>query len=154
MSVVAFVVFNGLLLCAAISDIRRFRIPNAVAAAVLLSALVCALPSSMAETLSRGASLVLVASICGALWLRGLIGGGDLKLIVACAAWIPFGGLALFILSFGLASAIQGGATLAYIRVASRTPLEKALRSRLPYGVSIATAGLVWSTVSLLTSGS
>lgn len=145
MSLVAFLAFNAVLLCAAVSDMRHYRIPNLLPAMLAVAGLVLAAPHSLAEALSRTGSLALVSLIVGALWLRGLMGGGDLKLLAACAMWIPLGGLATFALALGLASGVQGVVALAYIRVTQSSPAASGLRGRVPYGLSIAAAGLVWS---------
>lgn len=141
----ALLVFDALLLAAAASDVRRFRIPNWLCVAVAAGALLLAFPATPTEALSRAGSFALVSLVAGALWLRGLLGGGDLKLLMACALWIPLGGLSTFGLAFGVASGVQGAATLAWARLTTGAPLAQAARRRLPYALSIAAAGLVWS---------
>ncbi|CAN7383092.1 prepilin peptidase [Phenylobacterium sp. LjRoot225] len=148
MSLIALLAFNAVLLCAAVSDVRHYRIPNLAPALLAIAGLVLAAPHSIGEALSRGGSLAVISLIAGALWLRGLLGGGDLKLLMACAVWIPLGGLSTFALALGLASGVQGLATLTFVRVIQRTPAASAVRERVPYGLSIAAAGLVWSLAS------
>ena len=154
MTLFSLVAFNGLLLCAAVSDVTRYRIPNLLPALLALSGLVLAMPFSLDAALSRAASLGLVAVIATPLWLRGLLGGGDLKLLIGSALWIPLGGLATFAMALGLASGLQGVAVLACSHFAGRTPLATAARARVPYAVSIAAAGLVWSARAWLTAAS
>ena len=117
MSLFALLTFDALLLLAAVSDVRSFRIPNAISLLVAAGALLLAFPASPGEALSRAASLGLVGVITGALWLRGLLGGGDLKLLAACALWIPLGQLPAFAMAFGLASVVQGTTALAWTRL-------------------------------------
>jgi prepilin peptidase CpaA len=145
MTPAAIVAFNGVLFCAAASDLRRYRIPNILPALLALAALALAFPATAEAAMSRAASVAMVSLIAGGLWLRGLLGGGDLKLLAACAAWIPLGGLAAFALALGIASCVQGLTALAWMRAAGTAPLGSIIRNRLPYGVSIAAAGLAWS---------
>lgn len=141
----AFIAFNGLLLCAALSDLWRYRIPNALPSLLALSGLILAFPHSPVEAASRAGSAAIVSAVAGALWLRGLLGGGDLKLMMACALWMPLSGLASFAVALGLASGVQGVAALAISQTCLRTPMASAMRSRVPYALSITVAGLVWS---------
>jgi prepilin peptidase CpaA len=145
MTIFGFAAFNAILLCAAVSDARRYRIPNALPALLAMAGLVLAFPQTLSEGFGRAATAALFALLGGAIWLRGLLGGGDLKLLVACAVWIPIGALPLFLMALGLASGVQGLAALALLRFAGAAPLAEALRNRLPYAVSIAVAGLAWS---------
>ena len=142
----AFAVFNAILLCTAAYDVRHYRIPNLAPALLALSGLVLAPPEGLQEALSRSGSVALVGLIAGALWLRGLMGGGDLKLLTACAVWIPLGGLTTFAMALGVASGLQGIATLIFLHRPHRPLAAKAAAaSHLPYGLSITAAGLVWS---------
>lgn len=145
MSLAALLAFNAVLLCAAAADVRHYRIPNLLPALLAIAGLVLAAPHSLGEALSRTGSLALVGVIAGGLWLRGLMGGGDLKLLAACAVWIPLGGLSTFALALGLASGAQGLAALTFARFIQGASTASAVRGRLPYGLSIAAAGLVWS---------
>ncbi|CAN7416161.1 A24 family peptidase [Phenylobacterium sp. LjRoot219] len=145
MTPLALLAFNGLLWCAAAIDLRTFRIPNALPLLIALSGLVLHLPSSSGELLDRGAAVLIVGLGGGFLWLRGLFGGGDYKLIWACAVWTGLGGLAPFFLAFGLASGAQGLITLLAASAAPSGQLRNRLRNRVPLAVSIAAAGLYWS---------
>lgn len=147
MSPMAFLSFNALLWCAAASDLRRFRIPNFLPGLLAIAALALDFPASADEALSRTGSLLAVSLVGGALWLRGLLGGGDLKLLMACGLWVPLLGLPQFAAALGLASGLQGAVTLlaVHIQAGSSATLAAGLRRRLPYGLSIAAAGLYWS---------
>lgn len=150
MTLAAILTFNAILLCAAASDVRCYRIPNVLPALLAIAGLVLAFPASLDDALSRAGSLAIVSLITGALWLRGLCGGGDLKLLMACAIWMPIGSLASFAIMLGAISALQGVGALTWRRFASEASWSAAARTRLPYGVSIAGAGLVWSVTSWL----
>jgi prepilin peptidase CpaA len=155
MSPYAFLVFNTVLLVAAASDLRRYRIPNVLPALLAIASLLLAPPHGVDEALSRAGSVALVGGIAGALWLRGLIGGGDLKLMAACAAWMPLGGLPVFAVALGLASGLQGLATLAVALARAPPPSaarSRVARTRVAYAVSIAAGGLVWSLLRLNTA--
>jgi prepilin peptidase CpaA len=147
MSWLAFLAFNGLLGCAAASDLRTFRIPNVLPLLVAAAGLVLHLPLTPAEWLDRGAAVVLVGVGGGILWLRGLFGGGDYKLIWACALWTGLAGFTPFALAFGLASGVQGLSALLIAQATARrgAPLRSRLGGRVPLAVSIAAAGLYWS---------
>jgi prepilin peptidase CpaA len=149
MSVVALVWFNAVLVAAAAYDLRTFRIPNTLPILLAAGALIVAFPATPAQALSRLASGGVVSALGLALYLRGLMGGGDLKLLAAAALWIPFSGLASFATLLGLAGALQGLGTLLWVRVvpSSEGVLARGPWREMPYAVSIAAAGLVWSGV-------
>lgn len=147
MSPHAFVAFNAVLVCAAICDLRSYRIPNALPALLALSGLLLAPPETLAEAASRAGSVALVGAVSGILWLRRIIGGGDLKLLVACAVWVPLGGLPVLAIALGLASGVQGLATLAVALAGAG--LAGASRTQLAYALSIAAAGVIWSVPRL-----
>lgn len=149
MSLPSFIAFNAILFCAVVCDVRRHRIPNLIPLLLAIAGLLLAAPESFGEAVSRAGAVVLVGGVAGALWLRGWIGGGDVKLLAACAVWAPLGSLPLFVLALGLASGVQGLAALALARGLGRTPLAGAARSHIPYALSIAGAGFVWSLVRL-----
>jgi Flp pilus assembly protein protease CpaA len=102
-----------LLLLAAITDLRERRIPNWLtggAAALypvylLLSPSPVAWPGALALTL-------LVALLGLALFVRELIGGGDVKLIAALSLWAGLDHFAVFALVTTLTGGVLGLATL------------------------------------------
>jgi len=78
-----------LLLAAAVSDVAFRRIPNRIAALV---ALVGLLRQGLAGGGAVGIALPLAAMVfLGGvlLWLRGALGGGDVKLLAAAALLVP-----------------------------------------------------------------
>jgi prepilin peptidase CpaA len=91
---------------AAISDLRRRRIPNAVVGFVLASGLVVtALDGGVLASLSGLAALVLVLLALYRPWSVGGIGGGDVKLAAVTGVWVGLGNLPWF----ALATALAGG---------------------------------------------
>lgn len=147
MSLLGFVVFNATLFTAAAWDVRAFRIPNGIPLWLAVAALPLHPPTSLEGALGRLAVAALVAAACLLLYLRNAFGGGDVKLLVASALWIPAGGLPTFATALGVAGAVQGLGTLLLIRLAPqvRPNLARDDYHRMPYGVSIAAAGLFWS---------
>jgi prepilin peptidase CpaA len=80
--------FAGLMIAAAIVDLRRRVIPNAIAAATCLLwpldlAITRATPLTTALTSAAGAGLVLAAG--AVLFARGVLGGGDVKLLAVAS---------------------------------------------------------------------
>jgi prepilin peptidase CpaA len=150
MPLLAYVWFNAVLCLAAVSDLRSFRIPNVLPVLLAFGAVAVHAPADWAEALSRLGSLLIVAGLAGALWLRGLMGGGDLKLLAACALWIPAPALGQFGFMLGWAGALQGIAALILMRRTLRAgPVAARQARRMPYGLSIAAAGLIWSSLRL-----
>jgi prepilin peptidase CpaA len=149
MTLAAVIAFNGLLLCAVGSDIRSYRIPNAIPLLLAFAGPWFAPPATLAEAAARAAAIGLMGVLTVALWLRGWMGGGDVKLLTACAAWMTLADLPLFAMAVGLASGAQGLGTMAYLQLTTRTPLAAAVRRRIPYALSIAAAGLIWSLLRL-----
>ena len=94
----------GLLLAAALHDAVARTIPNWIAACVALTGVVLRLQDGKMIAGAGIAALLLI--ILGALWLRGFIGGGDVKLIPAAALLLPPSSVPAFVLSM----AIAGGA--------------------------------------------
>jgi prepilin peptidase CpaA len=141
----AWITFAGLVAWAAVRDIRTYRVPNWIPLLLAL-AVVMFPPPTVEAALDRAAALVIVAGLAGALWWRGMIGGGDFKLLLACSIWIGISGFPQFLLGFGVASFVQGLATLVAAHAGARqAPLASALRARVPLAVSIAAGALYWS---------
>jgi prepilin peptidase CpaA len=154
---------SGLLAGAAAWEIRSRRIPNFLTAAVtgtgLLAQFLVHGPLAIASGLASG---LIVAIALWAPWLKGFLGGGDLKLAAALAVWT---GLAL-LPSYLLAAAVFGGAVavVSYVRSNRETRKEVAVnlthvalthelpalpaqghagRVSVPYGVALAAGAMV-----------
>lgn len=107
---------------AAAEDLRRRVVPNACVLAVWASGLVAAtaagpLPAAVLRALAG--TLVVLAVMLLARWLsargggRGGVGGGDVKLLAAVAAWTgPVGGLVVVGLSCAIGLMGWGAAAL------------------------------------------
>jgi len=151
--VAADLVFLAILVDAALSDFRRFRIPNRDSALLVAVFIVAAVASDLSpsDVLTHlGAGLALLAA--GALLFGlGVWGGGDAKLLAAVGAWTGFVGLPRLLLVMALA----GGVLALAVIILRRSHLVKGERPRLfgqrfvasghvPYGIAIAAGAIDW----------
>lgn len=134
----------GLLVIAAVGDVRRYLIPNRLCAVVAA----LALPYWIAACMGTGAPLLpalglqlgvalLVFAGFALLFALGAMGGGDVKLIAALALWVPAQRIPELLFYVALA-----GGALALALIASRRVRGNTSRA-VPYGVAIA-AGGIW----------
>lgn len=139
----------GLLVWAAIGDMRTFNIPNELNAAIALAALLywwaAETPFWPDAALRIGVALIVFALLAGAFWL-GMMGGGDVKMASAVLLWFPTGATLSFLMAMSLAGGAVTLAALIRHRLARRIG-----RPEIPYGVAIAFAGLwlIAPTISL-----
>jgi prepilin peptidase CpaA len=105
--------FLALMILAALEDIRIRRIPNWLNASIvaLYPLYVLAAPASIAWLSALGAA-VAVFLAGWLLFARGVMGGGDVKLITAVTLWAGLEHLALFAAVTSLTGGILGIATL------------------------------------------
>jgi prepilin peptidase CpaA len=146
----------GVLLAAAIHDLAARTIPNTFPIILALAGIALRIAAGgLPEALAGAAVVALLAGFC---WLRGWLGGGDVKLLAAAALAVPGGAIPGFVLSVGL---IGGLLALAYllarglvpagsVRLAPASLPVRAWRAEcwrirrggpLPYAVAIAVAG-------------
>lgn len=137
----------------AYGDIRTRRIPNELVVAILmLAAFRIALardPSAALYTLA--ASVALFAATFLLFW-RGLLGGGDVKLLVATGFLIGYHDLFQFLFVMSICGALVALAVVAHNRLGRagaaaalehQEPPEPPARLTVPYGVAISVAGIV-----------
>jgi prepilin peptidase CpaA len=98
-----------LLVIAAVSDITRYRIPNAIVCAIVAAFAVGAIfnfawPAIVWPVLA-GVAMFLLGAL---LFAFGLFGGGDVKLIAAMALWTSFADLPRFLLIMAAAGGLIG----------------------------------------------
>jgi prepilin peptidase CpaA len=138
-----------LFIVAAYSDVKTFRIPNLLVAAVALLGVtrLIAIGDPSATLYTVGASTILLIAGFLLFW-QGFIGGGDAKLITAAALLVGCD-LLPFLLFMGICGALISLAVLVihrflplYAGPRLAVLLPKA-RLAVPYGVAIATAGSV-----------
>lgn len=117
-----------LLAIAAAFDVARHRIPNAISVAVAVLGIASALlrAGPRAALLALAALAVVFAALLVP-WRRGFLGGGDLKLAAAAAAWVGLGGL----WRYGLASGVTLGVLAAVSYVASTRSARREIRANL-----------------------
>ncbi len=149
-----------LLLTAAACDVLTRLIPNSIPIALAVVGLgLRGIDGSLPWSLLAGAILFTLALL---LWMRGWMGGGDVKLLGACGLLVPPASVFPMVAMVGVAG---GGLALVYLtarRVVSRpSPVTAAQRPRgflaralraerwrlargtaLPYAVAIAIGGL------------
>ena len=103
---VVFAALLALLILAALTDLRERRIPNWLTAgtAALYPVYLALSPVSTAWLDALGLAL-LVGAVGVVLFSRGLIGGGDVKLIAALTLWAGLDHFALF----ALVTTLTGG---------------------------------------------
>jgi prepilin peptidase CpaA len=154
--------FPVLLTAGAVSDLFRYLIPNWIALLLAILAVPALLLAGvdlagLAWHLAVGLIVLVVASI---LFFRGLLGGGDAKLLAAAACWTGWP----MVVPFVVYTAIAGG-VLAIVMIVVRRPFRNqdvhvdwlsSLLSRnsgIPYGIAIAVGGwAIWWRLSIYTS--
>ena len=139
----------ALFIVAAYGDVKSFRIPNAVVAAVALLGItrliVIGDPSVAFYTVAAAFTVITVGFLL--FWL-GFCGAGDAKLVTAAALLVGYHGLLpfLFLMSicgglFSLAVLVTHRFLPLWLGPSLALNLPKA-RLALPYGVAIATGGV------------
>jgi prepilin peptidase CpaA len=113
---------------AAISDVARRRVPNAISAFVFVTGLAIRGYDLGAWGALGGlaASVILLFALYG-LWRARAVGGGDVKLAAAVGAWIGLSQLLWFV----LASAVAGGIVAAVTYLLSPASTRADVRANL-----------------------
>ena len=147
----------GIFALVAYGDVRRRRIPNVLAVAIgalgLVRMILAGDPSAFLHTLTAGAAVFAAAFL---LFWRGLVGGGDVKLLTAASLLVGYHDLLSFLFLMSLCGAVVSLAVVATNKLApwlrpiprpatvvSRQPEGTPARLSVPYGVAIAAAGVV-----------
>jgi prepilin peptidase CpaA len=137
--------FVAVIAVAAMSDIRRRRIPNWTVLAVAALFGVWAFVGPEVSLASSLAAAGIVLLTTGVLYAFGLLGAGDSKLMTAVAL---FAGLE-HLVQFVLVTVIAGGVLALASLVVQQARIFAMIRSRsdfgrgIPYGVAIAIAGAI-----------
>lgn len=125
---------------AALADVRRFEIPDEWSiAVVLLFAGFAVVEWPLAGWwlhLAAGAAMFAVGVV---LFARGWLGGGDVKLLAACAVWTGFDGLPWLIAGTTLCGALLAVVLLVARRFAGSRAVYPGLQADgpLPYAAAI-----------------
>ncbi len=101
-----YLAFAALAAMAAASDVATGRIPNWMSIPLLAGGLAAQAALGPRAVLSGLAATLIVSVVLLPVWGTRRLGGGDLKLAAAAAAWVGLGGLPTYL----LASALAGGA--------------------------------------------
>ncbi|HYH17741.1 MAG TPA: prepilin peptidase [Azospirillum sp.] len=146
----------GLLMAAAISDVRCYRIPNTLCAALAVLFAVRAILAGPPFPFGHLIPATLVFAIGLVLFVRNLMGGGDVKLLAAAVLWIP----PAFVLRQITGIALSG-AVLALLLLLARgiarhgafardgdLPLLLQDKAPVPYGVAIALGTIAYLPVA------
>ncbi|MGO8750727.1 MAG: prepilin peptidase [Thermoguttaceae bacterium] len=125
-----------LVMAAAIFDVWTFRIPNLLTVPAMISALVyhaaAPPPASLASSL---AGLCFGAGILFVLYLGGIMGAGDVKLMAAVGAWLGLPAVFHVFVISAMATGVYSVALLAWDRGIRRTlALFYAQLAQLPIG--------------------
>ena len=155
--VVALAVLVAALLGAAISDIRRYLIPNRYPAAIVVAYFIYATSQPFDQTLWSLAAGALAFVLCAILFAAGIIGGGDAKLLAATTLWAGPSLAPLFLMCTVLAGGLLALAWLTPFRrlmpaapeaaqpgaepATARSGLRSRFHQPTPYGAAIAAGG-------------
>ena len=145
--------FAGLLAWAAYGDVRRYLIPNRISLLVLATYAIFSLSAAILPDfypsinwfsgLITGGAVLTVGLV---LFARGIMGGGDVKLLASTSVWAG----TAYVYDLLMTTALVGGllaVAVALIRL--RQPQPASAESApvadvaLPYGVAIAAGGIV-----------
>jgi prepilin peptidase CpaA len=150
--------FTGFMLTAAYEDLRRLVIPNRLTAAIcLLWLLEIAIgwPGAGAVLAALGCAAAVFAA--GAvLFARGVIGGGDVKLLAAATLWAGPAGTPGLLIGTALLGGVLALALLSPLgpHLVAARKLEAAAAphaaNSVPYGIAIAAAALIITLPTLL----
>lgn len=153
-----FAAFAVVLSAAAVQDIRCRRISNGFPLMlVLLFAAFALWREESPDLLSHITSFVFMFALSAALFARGVVGGGDVKLMAAAALWFEVPLLPLVTLAVALCGGVLAAVVIArrQFRVASpdspKNPRRSSRRAEgVPYGVAIAGGAVIvgWRALS------
>jgi prepilin peptidase CpaA len=149
--------FAGLMLSAAIEDLRSLTISNWLTAGlcVLWPLHVATTPLAIAPfgAAACAAAVFLVGAV---LFARGFVGGGDVKLLAAAVLWAGpaatatllvetgvFGGVLAVLLLLPATAPLMTALRLAGATPASAPGAASRFKAPIPYGVAIAAAALI-----------
>lgn len=140
-------------LAAAIQDAIQLRISNLITIAVLILAVVAALSAGIEVAVWQNLLVFAAALAIGTvLFSRGVLGGGDVKLLAAAMLWTDLNGAirliaSIFIFGGLLALIIVLLRTMAPAKLSSRVSVLKP-RAGIPYAIAIALGTVFMVVVS------
>jgi prepilin peptidase CpaA len=136
----------ALFVVAAYGDVKTLRIPNKLVIAVAaLGVIRLFVMGDLSVALYTVGASVLVFIVAFLLFWRGLVGGGDAKLMTAAALLVGYHDLFSFLMLMSLCGVPVTFAVLFTHRSSSESQPASLPKARLavPYGVAIAGGGIV-----------
>ena len=134
-----------LLLIAALSDARRYRIPNVICLALIALFPLFVLTAPRAVEWEQHVVVFGLVLLSGfAMFFGNLAGAGDIKLLAATGLWAGPHLVAVFLITTAIAGGVLAVvmAILTHMRNTSRKPAVALGKVPIPYGVAIAAGGL------------
>jgi prepilin peptidase CpaA len=147
----ALFVLTAALIAAALSDAVTYLIPNRYSAVIVLAFFVYAIGKPISFSLhglAVGGLLFVGGAVCFA---RGMLGGGDVKLLAATGLWTGFDQIMLLGVSTAIAACVLALAQLTPLRrllpahpggAPAGTDFRSKLRQPMPFGVAVALGGI------------
>jgi prepilin peptidase CpaA len=151
----ALIAFAALMLLAAVEDLRRLVIPNALTLSLCVLWPLYALTTPSLFGILGSLACAIVVFLAGALlFSRGFIGGGDVKLLAVATLWAGPGGVGALLLGTGIFGGMLALSLLmppvAQLATLARTKLgpgdlsvKDAAATPVPYGIAIAAAATI-----------
>lgn len=146
-------VFPAAMIAAAAWDVTSMKIPNKISLVLLLAFGIAVIAGGVSLEIAQSNLIAgAVVLVCGfAMFSRGLLGGGDAKLLAAASLWIGFSQMMPFLLYVALSGGVLAALMLVY---RTRVPAEwvtgpswlARLHSKevgIPYGLAIAAGALL-----------
>lgn len=139
----------GCVLAGAVADVIRFEIPDTLSVVLLATALGYGALTPGFDWLAHLVAPVVMFAAGLLIFRFGIMGGGDVKLLISSAAWTGLGGLPLQLVGIALAGGVLAVVLIIARRAAPRFANTGALPrvfhhdAPLPYAVAIA-AGTCW----------
>jgi prepilin peptidase CpaA len=147
----AILAVTAALVAAAMTDATTYLIPHRYPAAVAVAFALDALGKPAPVWLSGVAAAALLLAAGVVLFERGVLGGGDVKLMAAVALWARFDQLALMLLVTSFAGGALALAHLSPLRrfmparpgmAVVEGDLKSLMQRPIPFGVAIAMGGI------------
>lgn len=142
-------IFALLVIAAAVQDAAQARMSNIIVLLLIAGAVIAAIvagPDRMLwENLVILAALLAVGTV---LFAKGVLGGGDVKMLAATSLWFGLAGAAQML----FATVLSGGALAILVIGARQVKWSEGMRQRLPflrpkagvpYGIAIAAGALI-----------
>jgi prepilin peptidase CpaA len=156
--IVGSIVMTAAAAAAAVLDLRTRRIPNALTGALALFAIALHAFNGPVDVGLTLATMLAVFVLGTALFAAGIFGGGDVKLLAACAGVVGPAHVVFLLCFIGIAGGVAGllyAVRLGRLRylltssalvLAGQSPVE---RIRMPYGVAIGAGSLIYTIYSV-----